>query len=112
MAHCPPQLLDDLAALLAEVRTWPGVVEKKPGVFYVRGRPFLHFHLVEGGRRRADIKGRDGRQPIDLPPPIGAARRRAFLRVLRARHGEAGPRPPSCIVTAGHRRGHRPEERA
>jgi hypothetical protein len=33
MAHCPPELLDDLTDLLAELRTWAGIVEKKPGVF-------------------------------------------------------------------------------
>ena len=32
MAHCPPELLDDLADVLAEVRAWAGVIEKKPGV--------------------------------------------------------------------------------
>lgn len=88
MAHCPPELLDDLAGLLAVVRAWAGVIEKTPGVFYVRRQPFLHFHLVEGGRRRADVKGRTGWVHIDLPRPLSAARRRAFLRELRLRHGE------------------------
>ncbi len=55
MAHCPPDLLDDLEDVLAEVRAWAGVVEKTPGVLYLRGQPFLHFHLVAGGRRRGDI---------------------------------------------------------
>jgi hypothetical protein len=89
VAHCPPAELDDLADLLAELRTWTGVVEKKPNVFYVRRAPFLHFHLVDGGRRRADIKGaRAGWTQRDLPRPLSAARRRAFLRELRMRHGE------------------------
>ena len=47
MAHWPAELLDDLTDLLDEVRCWTGVIEKKPGVFYVRREPFLHFHLVE-----------------------------------------------------------------
>jgi hypothetical protein len=88
VAHCPPELLDDLADLLAEVRTWPGVVEKTPGVFYLRRQPFLHFHLVEGGRRRGDVKGRNGWVQLDLPRPISAARRRAFRRELKQRYGE------------------------
>ena len=83
MAHCPPELLDDLAAVLDDVSRWPGVVQKKPGVFYLRRGPFLHFHLVAGGRRRADIKGRQGWNPIDLPRPASATRRREFLRALR-----------------------------
>jgi hypothetical protein len=88
VAHCPPELLDDLAGLLAELRTWAGLVEKKPGVFYVRGQPFLHFHLLEGERRRADVKGRRDWVPFDLPRPLPAARRRAFLRALRVRYEE------------------------
>jgi hypothetical protein len=88
VAHCPPALLDDLADVLAEVRTWPGVVEKSPGVFYARRQPFLHFHLVEGGRRRADVKGRAGWTSFDLPRPLPATRRRAFLRLLGARYRE------------------------
>jgi len=87
VAHCPPDLLDDLEDVLAEVRAWAGVVEKTPGVFYLRGQPFLHFHLVAGGRRRGDIKGRTGWSHLDLPRPISAARRRAFLRALRVHHG-------------------------
>jgi hypothetical protein len=43
MAHCPPEMLVDLVAVLAEVRGWAGVREDKPGVFYVRRQPFLHF---------------------------------------------------------------------
>jgi hypothetical protein len=87
MAYCPPELLDDLADLLAEVRTWAWVVEKKPNVFYVRRQPFLHFHLIEGRRRRADVKGRTGWVQLDLPRPLSTTRRRAFLRELRAHHG-------------------------
>jgi hypothetical protein len=113
VAHCPPALLDDIADVLADVRTWPGIIEKSPGVFYARRNPFLHFHLVkgglvkgglvkgglvkgglvkgalvEGGRRRADVKGRAGWTSLDLPHPISAAKRRAFLRLLGARYRE------------------------
>ena len=88
MAHCPPELLDDLAYVLAEVRTWAGVVEKKPGVFYVRGQPFLHFHLLAGARRCADVKVRADWLRTDLPRPLSAAGRRVFLRDLRRRHGQ------------------------
>ena len=88
MAHCPPTLLDDIADVLADVRSWPGIVEKSPGVFYARRNPFLHFHLVKGERRRADVKGRAGWTSLDLPRPISAAKRRAFLKLLGARYRE------------------------
>ena len=88
MAHCPPELLDDLGDVLAEVRGWAGIREDKPGVFYVRGQPFLHFHLLKGGRRRGDIKGRQGWVSLDLPRPISATRRRALRRELRTHYRE------------------------
>jgi hypothetical protein len=86
--YCPPQQLDDLADVLAEVRRWPGIVEKKAGIFYARRQPFLHFHLVEGGRRRADVKGRAGWVQLDLPRPASVTRRRAFLHELRIHYDE------------------------
>ncbi len=88
MAYCPPELLDDLADLLAEVRTWAGVNEKRPNVFYAHGQPFLHFHVLEGGRRRADVKGRSAWLQLDLPRPVSATRRRVFRRELRIRYTE------------------------
>ena len=93
MPHCPSEQLDDLADVLAEVRAWPGIVEKKAGVFYVRREPFLHFHLVEGGRRRADVKGRAGWEQLDLLRPATATRRRAFLRELRIRYASVNVQP-------------------
>ena len=88
MAHCPPALLDDVVDVLDEVRAWAGVVEKKPGVFYASRQPFLHFHLAADGRRRADVKGRDGWISVELPRPASAVRRRAFRRELRRRYAE------------------------
>jgi hypothetical protein len=88
VAHCPPALLDDIADVLADVRSWPGIVEKSPGVFYARKQPFLHFHLVEGGHRRADVKGRAGWTSLDLPRPISPTRRRTFLRLLETHYRE------------------------
>jgi hypothetical protein len=88
MAHCPPEMLADLVAVLAEVRGWAGVREDKPGVFYVRRQPFLHFHLMKDGRRRGDIKGSRGWISLDLPRPISATRRQALRRELRRQYRE------------------------
>jgi hypothetical protein len=74
--HCPPERLDDLVDLLAEVRTWPGVMEKKPGIFDLRRQPFLHVHLIRGERRRADVKGQAGWVQVDLPHPASPRWRR------------------------------------
>src|SRR5262245_60855843 len=88
MPHCPPEQLDDIADVLSEVRAWERIVEKKTGIFYLGREPFLHFHLVEGRRRRADVKGPTGWMQFDLPRPASATRRRAFLRELRLRYRE------------------------
>jgi hypothetical protein len=88
MASCPPDLLDDLADVLASVRRWAGVIERGPGVFYVRNQPFLHFHLLAGRRRRADVKGDTEWVELDLPRPATVTRRRALVRELRRRYDE------------------------
>ena len=91
MAHCPPALLRDLAPLFADLRRWPGMVERSRGVFYARGQPLLHFHLTRAGSRRADVRGRDGWTSLDLPTPITAASRRALQRLVEARYREREP---------------------
>jgi hypothetical protein len=88
MAHCPPELLTDLGALLAQVRTWPGVSETRPGIFYLRRAPFLHFHLFPGPRRRADVKGPAGWVQVELPAKMTERRRRALSRTLRRCYAE------------------------
>ena len=88
MSHCPPDRLTDVADVVAEVRGWAGVVERKPAVFYVRRQPFLHFHLLAGERRCADIKGNTGWRRVDLPQPVPATLRRRLLRELRSRYVE------------------------
>jgi hypothetical protein len=88
MARCPVELLDDLAGVLAEVQRWTGVIETGPAVLYLGRQPFLHFHLVEGRRRRADVKTPTGWLQLDVPRPLSATRRRAFLSALRRRHAE------------------------
>jgi hypothetical protein len=81
--RCPAALLEDLDDVLAELRGWPGVAEKSPGLFYVRRQAFLHFHALEGGARRADVRGAADWIEVPLPRPLSATRRRAFLRTLR-----------------------------
>jgi hypothetical protein len=92
MTQCPPALLDDITDVLAAVRAWAGVVERKPTVFYARRLPFLHFHLAADGGRRADIRGRAGWLSFELPRPTSERRRRDLrrdlLRELRRRYEE------------------------
>jgi len=97
MAHCPPELLEEIA----EVRRWPGILERSQGVFYLHRQPFLHFHLFEGARRRADVNGPAGWIHIDLLQPVTATRRRDLLREARRQYRErVGRRADDGAATA------------
>ena len=50
-----PPSLDSLEPLLARLREYDGLVEKKRGVFYRRSRAFLHFHEDPSGLH-ADVR--------------------------------------------------------
>lgn len=59
MKHAGARALDTLAPLLAELRAAPGLVEKGRGVFYRKGRAFLHFHEDPKGLF-ADVRNASG----------------------------------------------------
>ena len=86
MAHCPPEMLDDLTDVLAAVRRWPWIREPKLGIYYIKRTPFLHFHALRLGRVADARDGREWGERISLAYPIGRTRRRAFLRELRRRY--------------------------
>jgi hypothetical protein len=69
MRHARPDDLVPIEALLRDLRSVSGLVERTPGVFYRRSRAFLHFHADPSGLF-ADIRlqGEDfERIPIDSP---------------------------------------------
>ena len=55
MKHAGSAALGALGGLLAEIREHGGLVERSPGVFYRKGRAFLHFHEDPSGLH-ADIR--------------------------------------------------------
>ena len=71
MKHARDQDLDRIDDLLAQVRTLPGLVEKKRGVFYRKSRGFLHFHEDPKGMF-ADLS--DPEERIDVTEAAGQAR--------------------------------------
>ena len=83
MKHATPAALDQLDALIAELRALPGLVEKSRGVFYRKSRAFLHFHEDPRGLF-ADVRDADGRdfERIDVTEASG---RRKLLETARAR---------------------------
>ena len=56
MKHITPGRLDELEPLLAELRTFDGLTEKKRGTFYIKSKAFLHFHEDGDDDSFADVK--------------------------------------------------------
>jgi hypothetical protein len=77
MRHARDGDLDRVDGLLAQLRTLPGLVEKKRGVFYRKSRAFLHFHEDPKGMF-ADISDPDER--IDVTDAAGQAELMAAAR--------------------------------
>jgi hypothetical protein len=44
LKHAGASALDSLQELIANLRQLPGLVERKPGIFYVNSKAYLHFH--------------------------------------------------------------------
>ncbi len=69
MKHAGAQTLARLEPLLVKLRAVAGLVERKPGTFYLRSSAFLHFHDDPAGVF-ADVK-LDGssfeRLPLQTP---------------------------------------------
>lgn len=49
MKHAGPAALDTLADLIASIRERSELKETRPGVFYRKGKAFLHFHEDAAG---------------------------------------------------------------
>ena len=49
MKHAGPAAVDRLEPLLVQIRPLPGLVEKRRGVFYRKGKAFLPFHEDPAG---------------------------------------------------------------
>lgn len=82
MSRVDPARLDDLADVVGQVRTWEGVEDRGGGTFYVKRKPFLHFHAGRDSRR-ADVRRLDGWVEVDLPEPLPAGVKLKFLTLLR-----------------------------
>jgi hypothetical protein len=49
MKHAGLAILGRLEALLESLRAVPGLIEKKPGIFYLKSKAYLHFHEDAAG---------------------------------------------------------------
>ena len=69
MRHITPARLATIDSLLDRLRAIDALVERSPGVFYLRSRAFLHFH-EDGDDVFADVRlAGDGfdRQRVTTP---------------------------------------------
>jgi hypothetical protein len=55
MKHASPATIERLGPLLEKVRSLGRLSEKKPGIFYLKSRAFLHFH-EDGDEIYADLR--------------------------------------------------------
>jgi hypothetical protein len=55
MKHAGPDVIAQLEPLLVQLRDYSELNEKRPGVFYLKSRAFLHFHEDAKGLF-ADVK--------------------------------------------------------
>jgi len=69
MKHADEFSLNQLEALLQELRTLPGIKERSRGVFYRRSKSFLHFHDDPAGLF-ADVRIGDEFQRFKVSYPI------------------------------------------
>jgi hypothetical protein len=68
MKHAGAGALEALSDLLESLRSRTALVERRPGIFYVSGKAFLHFHEDPAGLF-ADLRlGSDWRRfPVKRP---------------------------------------------
>jgi hypothetical protein len=82
MKHASEAALAGLAGLIEQIRAFPGLAERKTGIFYRKGQAFLHFHEDPAGMF-ADLRIGDwARFPVNSPAEH-AALLTAVERVMR-----------------------------
>ena len=81
MKHAGSEALSALGGLLDEIRSREGLVERRPGVFYCKGRAFLHFHEDPSGLH-ADMRSGAAWERVRVET-------RAERQALLSRLGEA-----------------------
>jgi hypothetical protein len=75
--HAGTGALEALGDLLESLRTRAGLVERRPGIFYLKGRAFLHFHEDRAGLF-ADLRHGSDWQRL----PVNSSDERAKLLAL------------------------------
>ena len=89
MKHADAATLAALSDLIESLRTRNVLVEKRLGIFYTKGRAFLHFHTDPAGLFADLRRGGDWQRfPVNDPDEC-AVLRVAVDRELARSHGKA-----------------------
>ncbi len=101
MKHAGPEALAKLKPLLGELRKREPLREKRPGIFNLRSRAFLHFHEDPTGLF-ADVRLTDGfsRHPVDT----SVQRNQILRKIDRCLASSASEKP--VPLSNGTRRTH------
>jgi len=104
MKHATEQALLSIAGLLAEIRRDARVTERRPGIFYSRGKAFLHFHEDPRGLF-ADIRGPDDWERFAVGDRAGRASLLARMAALlpNAAKSSAKKADKKAVKTRGER---------
>lgn len=86
MGHTRPNDLKDVQDLLDKIRTLDGITEKSPNVFYVKSKPFLHFHDKDGNRWADVVDGKTLGPKLDLPFKPNSMRKNVFFEEVQDRY--------------------------
>ena len=84
--HCTSEHLSDLTETLDAIRAWPGIREPKPGVFYIKQDPFLHFRRSETQRWANARRGINWGKPLVIPTDVTSFDHQRLVRELKDRY--------------------------
>jgi hypothetical protein len=82
MKHAGTAALDGIEDLLQQLRTVPGLIERKQGIFSRRSRAFLHFHEDPSGLY-ADVRLLPDEDFVRMPINTEPQRRRLLQEVRK-----------------------------
>jgi hypothetical protein len=99
MAHARREDLSDIDDVLHALRALPGMIERSPGVFYLRRTPFLHFHARAGARWADARAGADWGPEMPLPFGASARARAAFVKEARQRYEMCASTRPAGLTS-------------
>jgi hypothetical protein len=87
LAPCTAEQISDLNELMAMIRSWPGIREAKPGVFYIKQDPFMHVLTDLASNRWINARrGVQWGKPLAVPSTLAELDLRRLMREIKDRY--------------------------